>query len=95
MLQPEPQSQPLASSQALSPDRYSSPSNSAANLGIAAEVEETQRRLDVLKDLDRLTNYENPPGLDKAFQAVSGRLKELEALKNSGAPPPSEGGAII
>lgn len=94
MLQPEPQPQPLASSQALSPDRYSSPSNSAANL-VAAEVEETQRRLDVLKDLDRLTNYENPPGLDKAFQAVSDRLKELEALKNSGPPPPSEGGAII
>lgn len=95
MLQPEPQSQPLASSQALSPDRYSSPSNSAANLDIVAEVEETQRRLDVLKDLDRLTNYENPPGLDKAFQALSDRLKELEALKNSGPPPPSEGGTIF
>lgn len=95
MLQPEPQPQPLASSQALSPDRYSSPSNSAANLDIAAEVEETQRRLDVLKDLDRLTNYENPPGLDKAFQALSDRLKELEALKNSGPPPPPEGGTIF
>lgn len=95
MLQLEPQSQPLASSQALSPDRYSSSSNLAANLDIAAEVEETQRRLDVLKDLDRLTNYENPPGLDKAFQALSDRLKELEALKNSGPPPPPEGGAIF
>lgn len=95
LLQPEPQSQPLASSQALSPDRYSSPSNSAANLDIAAEVEETQRRLDVLKDLDRLTNYENPPGLDKAFQALSDKLKELEALKDSGPPPPHEGGAIL
>lgn len=95
MLQPEPQSQPLATSQAISPDRYSSPSNSAANLDIAAEVEETQRRLDVLKDLDRLTNYENPPGLDKAFQALSDRLKELEALKNSGPPPAPEGGALF
>lgn len=95
MLQPEPQSQTLASSLALSPDRYSSPSSSAANLDIAAEVEETQRRLNVLKDLDRLTNYENPPGLDKAFQTVSDRLKELEALKNSGPPPPPEGGAIV
>lgn len=94
LLQPEPQLQTLASSQALSPDRYSSPSNSAANIDIAAEVEETQRRLDVLKDLDRLTNYENPPGLDKAFQALSDKLKELEALKNSGPPPPHEGGAI-
>lgn len=92
VLQPEPPSQPLATSQALSP---SSPSNSAANPDIAAEVEETQRRLDVLKDLDRLTNYENPPGLDKAFQALSDRLKELEALKNSDPPPLPEGGTIF
>lgn len=93
-LQPEPQPQLLAPSQALSPDQYSSSSNPAANLDIDAEVEETQRRLGVLKELDRLTNYENPPGLDKAFQANFDKLQALEALKGSGPPPSQEGGAI-
>lgn len=93
-LQPEPQPQPLASSQALSLDQYSSPSNPAANLAIDAEFQEIQRRLGVLKELDRLTNYENPPGLDKAFQANFDKLKKLEELKNSAPPPSQDGGAI-
>lgn len=92
-LQTEPQPQPLASSQALSLDPYSSPSNPAANLAIDAEFQEIQRRLGVLKELDRLTNYENPPGLDKAFQANFDKLKKLEELKNP-APPSQDGGAI-
>lgn len=92
-LQTEPQPQPLASSQTLSLEPYSSPSNTAANLAIDAEFQEIQRRLGVLKELDRLTNYENPPGLDKAFQANFDKLKTLEELKNS-APPFQDGGAI-
>lgn len=93
-LQPELQPQPLASSQALSPDQFSSPSSPAAILDIDAQVQDVQSRLGVLKELDRLTNYENPPGLDMAFQVTFDKLMELEALKTSAPPPSQEGGAI-